>query len=92
MTGEVTLQGRVLPIGGVKQKVLAAHRAGITSVILPEANGDDLEEIPEEVRRAMSFHLARDIDQVLAVALEDEVEPAVGQMREQPAIIGVSTH
>jgi ATP-dependent Lon protease len=69
MTGEVTLQGRVLPIGGVKQKVLAAHRAGITTVILPEANGPDLEEVPEEVREAMTVHLARDVDQVLEVAL-----------------------
>ena len=69
MTGEVTLQGRVLPIGGVKQKVLAAHRAGLREVILPVANGDDLDDVPQEVRDVMTIHLASDIDQVLAVAL-----------------------
>jgi ATP-dependent Lon protease len=70
MTGEVTLSGRVLPIGGVKQKVLAAHRAGLTDVILPARNGPDLDDVPEAVREAMAFHLAEDIGQVLAVALE----------------------
>ncbi len=69
MTGEVTLQGRVLPIGGVKQKVLAAHRSGITEVILPIGNEADIEDIPAEVREAVTVHLARDIDDVLAVAL-----------------------
>ncbi|HMC79266.1 MAG TPA: S16 family serine protease, partial [Acidimicrobiia bacterium] len=71
MTGEVTLSGRVLPIGGVKQKVLAAHRAGLTDVILPARNGPDLDDVPEAVREAVTFHLADDIGQVLAVALED---------------------
>jgi len=70
MTGEVTLQGRVLPIGGVKQKVLAAHRAGITTVILPVANGSDLEDVPAEVQDALTIHLATDIDEVLGWALE----------------------
>jgi ATP-dependent Lon protease len=70
MTGEVTLQGRVLPIGGVKQKVLAAYRAGLTEVVLPARNGPDLEDVPEEVREQMRFTLAEDIDRVLAVALE----------------------
>ncbi len=69
MTGEVTLQGRVLPIGGVRQKVLAAHRAGLTTVVLPYRNGPDLEDVPEAVRDAMTFHLATDIDEVLSVAL-----------------------
>jgi len=72
MTGEVTLQGRVLPIGGVKQKVLAAHRAGLTEVILPERNGPDLEDVPEEVRVAMTFHLAGTIADVLRPALGSE--------------------
>ena len=65
MTGEVTLQGRVLPIGGVKQKVLAAHRAGLSEVVLPVRNGPDLEDVPETVRRAMTFHLAETVDDVL---------------------------
>ncbi|MEZ5410373.1 MAG: endopeptidase La [Acidimicrobiales bacterium] len=72
MTGEVTLQGRVLPIGGVKQKVLAAHRAGITTVILPVANGPDLEDVPAEVQEALTIHLASDIDEVLGWALEGD--------------------
>jgi ATP-dependent Lon protease len=71
MTGEVTLSGRVLPIGGVKQKVLAAHRAGLTEVVLPARNGPDLDDVPEAVREAMIFHLAEDIGQVLGWALEE---------------------
>jgi ATP-dependent Lon protease len=70
MTGEVTLQGKVLPIGGVKQKVLAAHRAGLTEVVLPSRNGPDLEDVPEAVRDAMTFHLVADVREVLEVALE----------------------
>jgi ATP-dependent Lon protease len=70
MTGEVTLQGRVLPIGGVKQKVLAAHAAGLTEVVLPERNRGDLDDVPEEVREAMKFHFAMTVDEVLGVALE----------------------
>ncbi|HVN12179.1 MAG TPA: S16 family serine protease, partial [Kineosporiaceae bacterium] len=70
MTGEVTLQGRVLPIGGVKQKVLAAHRAGLTTVVLPKRNELDLEDVPEAVRRQMTFELADRVDDVLAVALD----------------------
>jgi ATP-dependent Lon protease len=70
MTGEVTLQGRVLPIGGLKQKVLAAHAAGLTDVVLPERNRGDLDDVPEEVRETMNFHLAMSIDEVLDVALE----------------------
>src|ERR1700728_1522023 len=77
MTGEVTLQGRVLPIGGVKQKVLAAHAAGLTDVVLPERNRGDLDDVPEEVRDAMSFHFAMTIDEVLAQTLESApVTPA----------------
>ena len=74
MTGEVTLQGRVLPIGGVKQKVLAAHRAGLTEVILPKRNEFDLEDVPEEVRDAMTFHLAATITDVLTPALTSDVQ------------------
>jgi ATP-dependent Lon protease len=70
MTGEVTLQGRVLPIGGLKQKVLAAHAAGLTDVILPERNRGDLDDVPEEVRDAMTFHPVMTVDEVLGLALE----------------------
>ncbi len=69
MTGEVTLQGKVLPIGGVKQKVLAAHRSGVTEVILPRRNEDDVEDVPQRVREAMTFHIADTVDQVLDWAL-----------------------
>jgi ATP-dependent Lon protease len=70
MTGEVTLQGRVLPIGGLKQKVLAAHAAGLSEVILPERNRGALDEVPEEVREQMAFHPVMSIDEVLGLALE----------------------
>jgi ATP-dependent Lon protease len=70
MTGEVTLQGRVLPIGGLKQKVLAAHAAGLTDVILPERNRGDLDDIPADVRERMTFHPVMSIGEVLDVALE----------------------
>ncbi|MFL5816443.1 MAG: endopeptidase La [Conexibacter sp.] len=76
MTGEVTLQGRVLPIGGVKQKVLAAHAAGLTDVILPERNRGDLDDVPADVREQMAFHFAMSVDEVLAVALEPARTPA----------------
>ncbi|GAC1653569.1 MAG: endopeptidase La [Candidatus Dormibacteraceae bacterium] len=70
MTGEVTLQGKVLPIGGVKQKVLAAHRAGLKEVILPKRNEADLDDLPQSVRDEMKFHLASDVREVLEIALE----------------------
>ncbi len=70
MTGEVTLQGRVLPIGGLKQKVLAAHAAGLTDVIVPERNRGDLDDVPEDVRAAMTFHPVMSLDEVFALALE----------------------
>jgi ATP-dependent Lon protease len=70
MTGEVTLQGRVLPIGGLKQKVLAAHAAGLTEIILPERNEPDLDDVPSDVREHMTFHRVKSVDEVLALALE----------------------
>jgi len=70
MTGEVTLQGRVLPIGGLKQKVLAAHAAGLTDVVIPERNRADLDDVPAEVRDAMTFHPVMTVGEVLGVALE----------------------
>ena len=72
MTGEVTLQGRVLPIGGLKQKVLAAHAAGLTDVIIPERNRADLDDVPEDVREEMSFHPVMTLGEVLELALEPE--------------------
>jgi ATP-dependent Lon protease len=70
MTGEVTLQGRVLPIGGLKQKVMAAQAAGLTDVIFPERNEPDLDDLPADVRQQMHFHPVGSIDEVLALALE----------------------
>ena len=81
MTGEITLRGRVLPIGGVKEKVLGAHRAGITEVIVPKANEADLEDVPEEVRQQLTFHCVETLRDVLAIALVRapvEIEELVG--------------
>jgi len=69
MTGEITLRGRVLPIGGVKEKVLGAHRAGITNIILPKDNEADMEDIPEDVRSLLSFHCVSTLDEVFDIAL-----------------------
>jgi ATP-dependent Lon protease len=69
MTGEITLRGRVLEIGGVKEKVIAAHRAGIKTLILPKNNKKDLEDIPQSVTKDLSFHFVEHMDEVLKVAL-----------------------
>jgi ATP-dependent Lon protease len=76
MTGEVTLSGRVLPIGGVKQKLLAAHRAGLTEVIIPARNEPDLDELPDEVRKGLTIHIASDVSEVLEIALRPAVTAA----------------
>jgi ATP-dependent Lon protease len=77
MTGEITLRGKVLPIGGVKEKLLAAHRIGVTSVILPRENEKDLAEVPKNVLDALEVHLVEHVDQVLKLALvPPEVPPA----------------
>jgi ATP-dependent Lon protease len=76
MTGEITLRGKVLPIGGVKEKILAAHRFGIDTIILPKDNEKDLVEVPEEVRDVMTINLVETIDEVLSLALEDAVPTA----------------
>jgi ATP-dependent Lon protease len=80
MTGECTLRGRVLPVGGIKAKVLAAHRAGITRVILPHRNARDIDEVPEEVRSQLEFILAEDMSEVLDAALEDGRESSQSQV------------
>ena len=80
MTGECTLRGRVLPVGGIKAKVLAAHRAGITRVVIPHRNARDIEDVPEEVRSQLEFILAEDMSEVLDAALADEHMPGQPQV------------
>jgi len=70
MTGEITLRGKVLPVGGIKEKVLAAHRAGIKKIILPEENEKDLEEVAEHIRKELQFTLVDNIDATLEMALK----------------------
>jgi ATP-dependent Lon protease len=69
MTGEITLRGNVLPIGGVKEKVTAAHRSGIKTIILPHHNKKDLEEVPKHIKKDLSFHFAKEIKDVIKIAL-----------------------
>jgi ATP-dependent Lon protease len=89
MTGELTLTGRVLPIGGVKEKVLGAVRAGIREIILPVDNEADIEDIPQEIQNNVRFHLAATLDDVIEIALEDgkrakaSVKQAPGGVRSQ---------
>src|SRR5262249_23713219 len=83
MTGEITLRGKVLPIGGLKEKLLAAHRAGLFEAILPQDNEKDLAEGPENLRNAMKLHFVETMDQVLAVALEQPL-PQSGEGAAQP--------
>jgi ATP-dependent Lon protease len=79
MTGEITLRGQVLPVGGIKQKVLAATRVGVDTVILPERNEPDLEDIPEEIRSKMSFVLVERVDEVFTAALRNGASEAEEQ-------------
>jgi ATP-dependent Lon protease len=101
MTGEITLRGRVLPVGGIKEKLLAAHRVGVSTVLIPKDNEKDLEEVPEEVRADMTVQFVETIDEVLSLALEDacptdagatdaEAPPPVWTT-EQPAAGGAPT-
>jgi len=78
MTGEITLRGKVLPVGGIKDKVLAAHRAGVTKVILPKDNEKDLEEVPQDIKNKLEFVLVENIDQVLDMVLKPQVEIGAG--------------
>jgi ATP-dependent Lon protease len=90
MTGEITLRGRVLPIGGLKEKVLGAHRAGIKHIVLPKDNEADIEDIPDEVRQVLQFHPVETLDQVFEVALlpGDPVDTPPTIMEEQEAAVG----
>ena len=81
MTGEVTLQGRVLPIGGVKQKLLAAHRAGLTDVIIPERNRGDLDDVPASVLDAVRVHPVLTVEEALKLALEPHPAPVGASTR-----------
>jgi ATP-dependent Lon protease len=85
MTGEITLRGQVLPIGGLKEKVLAAHRAGLTTIIFPRRNEQDLEDIPEEIRKTMKFIPVETVEEVLEYALDKKVVTAEAQIN--PTII-----
>ena len=75
MTGEITLRGQVMPVGGIKEKMLAAHRAGIKTVILPKRNEPDVEDVPEEVRKALHFVFAESVNDVIKAALDKKPQP-----------------
>jgi ATP-dependent Lon protease len=86
MTGEITLRGNVLPIGGVKEKILAARRAGVSSVVLPRLNQKDLDEVPAQLTRGLEFHLVDEVDEVLRLALIPplQLRPAAGTGAKEP--------
>jgi len=73
MTGEITLRGQVMPVGGIKEKVLAAHRSGLRTIILPKRNEPDLDDVPEEIKKTMKFIFVEAVDEVLTVALERRI-------------------
>jgi ATP-dependent Lon protease len=83
MTGEITLRGRVLPIGGLKEKVLGAHRAGIKVIVLPKENEADIEDIPEEVRSQLSFHAVETLEEVLKIALVPEKDSEAAEEKKE---------
>ncbi len=91
MTGEITLRGQVLPIGGVKEKVLAAHRAGIRTVLLPKRNADDLSEIPEAVRKEITFHLVEEMHEVLDIALPKKQRKSRSAAKDTKKTIDIAT-
>jgi len=90
MTGEITLRGRVLPIGGLKEKLLAAHRGGITTVIIPEDNKKDLADMPENITSSLEIHPVRWIDEVLDIALERPLQPSPAKDETPAAVAGES--
>ena len=75
MTGEISLQGLILPVGGIKEKVMAAHRNGLKNVILPKKNDQDLEDVPEDLRKEIRVHFVTKIEEALNLALEDDIDP-----------------
>lgn len=75
MTGEITLRGKVLPIGGLKEKLLAAHRAGVFEAILPAGNRKDLADLPDLLKNSMKLHFVEEMDEVLQIALEEKLQP-----------------
>jgi ATP-dependent Lon protease len=83
MTGEITLRGNVLPVGGIKEKLLAAHRAGIREVLVPAKNAHDLDDVPKDVLKELKIHLIKRIDEVLPIVLEP---PAPASDAERPSI------
>jgi ATP-dependent Lon protease len=87
MTGEITLRGNVLPIGGLKEKILAARRAGITTLVCPKLNKKELDEVPQQLRRGIEFHLVDEVDEVLRLALIPPLEarPAATPGTKPPA-------
>jgi len=87
MTGEITLRGKVLPIGGVKEKVLAAHRAGVKNIVIPRDNEKDLADIPKNVLDTLDLHLVSTMDEVLRIAL---AEPLPGRIPAAPVVSEVS--
>jgi ATP-dependent Lon protease len=90
MTGEITLRGKVLPVGGIKDKILAAYRAGIRTIVVSTENDKDLDDLPEEIRSEMEFHLVNTMDEVIKVALENPrpASPAIDS-ESKPAEGGV---
>jgi ATP-dependent Lon protease len=89
MTGEITLRGNVLPVGGIKEKVLAARRSGIGTIVLPEVNRKNLEEIPPGLRKDLRFVFVRDVQEVFSVALRESANlpagPETGEGRKAPS-------
>jgi ATP-dependent Lon protease len=91
MTGEITLRGRVLPIGGLKEKLLAAHRGGLKTIIIPEENRKDLAEIPKNITGSLEIHPVRWIDEVLDIALVRPIDPRAPGMDNEEASASIES-